>query len=148
MYMVLNYIWNRVRSEQKKRILAVDEAWILMKYEDSAQFLFSIAKRARKYYLGLTTISQDVEDFLGSPYGRAIVNNSSLNILLKQHPATIDLVTKVFNLTQAEKYFLLNSEVGEGLFFAGLNHVAIQVAASYQEDLVVNTNPENKEKKG
>jgi type IV secretory pathway VirB4 component len=146
MYMVLNYIWGKIRSEQKRRVLAVDEAWILMKYDDSAQFLFSIAKRARKYYLGLTTISQDVEDFLGSQYGRAIVSNSSLNILLKQHPATIDTVSKVFNLTQAEKYFLLNSEVGEGLFFAGLNHVAIQVVASYQEDLLINTNPETKKK--
>lgn len=144
MYMVLNFIWGRIRGELKKRILAVDEAWILMKYEDSAQFLFSIAKRARKYYLGLTTISQDIEDFLGSPYGRAIVNNSSLNLLLKQHPATIDLVAKVFHLTQAEKNFLLNSEVGEGLFFAGLNHVALRIERSYQEDLLITTNPEQK----
>lgn len=142
MYMVLNFIWNRVKSERRKRILAVDEAWILMKYEDSAQFLYSIAKRARKYYLGLTTIVQDVEDFLSSTYGKAIVNNSSLTLLLKQHPATVDLVTKTFNLTQAEKYFLLNCEVGEGLFFAGLNHIAIKVVASYQEDLLVTTNPE------
>jgi conjugal transfer ATP-binding protein TraC len=141
MYMVLNFIWNKVRGEKKKRLLTVDEAWILMKYEDSAQFLFSIAKRARKYYLGLTTISQDVEDFLGSAYGKAIVNNSSLTFLMKQHPAVIDKVSRVFNLTQAEKYFLLNSEVGEGLFFAGLNHVAIQAVASYQEDLLINTNP-------
>lgn len=142
MYMVLNFIWNRVKSERKKRVLAVDEAWILMKYEDSAQFLFSIAKRARKYYLGLTTIVQDVEDFLTSTYGKAIVNNSSLTLLLKQHPATVDLVSQVFNLTQAEKYFLLNAEVGEGLFFAGLNHIALKVVASYQEDLLVTTNPE------
>lgn len=141
MYMVLNYIWNKIRSQMKKRILVVDEAWIMMRHEDSAQFLFSIAKRCRKYYLGLTTISQDVEDFLGSPYGRAIVSNSSLTLLFKQHPATIDLVTKTFSLTQAEKYFLLNSEVGQGLFFAGLNHVAIQVVASYQEGLLINTNP-------
>jgi type IV secretory pathway VirB4 component len=145
MYMVLNFIWNRVRSDKKKRLLTVDEAWILMKYEDSAQFLFSIAKRARKYYLGLTTISQDVEDFLGSPYGRAIISNSSLNFLLKQHPAVVDKVARVFNLTQAEKYFLLNSEVGEGLFFAGMNHVAVQVVASYQEDLLINTNPAEEE---
>lgn len=145
MYMILNYIWGEVRSVQKKRLLAVDEAWIMMKYEDSAQFLYSIAKRARKYYLGLATISQDVEDFLGSPYGRAIVNNSSLTLLLKQHPATIDMVAKVFNLTQAEKYYLLNAEVGTGLFFAGLNHVALQIVASYQEDLLINTNPAAKE---
>lgn len=142
MYMILNFIWNKVRSERKKRILAVDEAWILMKYEDSASFLYSIAKRARKYYLGLTTIVQDVEDFLSSAYGRAIVNNSSLSFLMKQHPASVDLVAKTFNLTQAEKYFLLNAEVGEGLFFAGLNHIAIQTVASYQEDLLITTNPE------
>jgi type IV secretory pathway VirB4 component len=142
MYMVLNFIWNKVRSERKKRILAVDEAWILMKYEDSASFLYSIAKRARKYYLGLTTIVQDVEDFLSSTYGKAIVNNSSLSFLMKQHPASVDLVAKTFNLTQAEKYFLLNAEVGEGLFFAGLNHIAIQTVASYQEDLLITTNPE------
>lgn len=142
MYMVLNYIWNKVKSERKKRILAVDEAWILMKYEDSAQFLYSIAKRARKYYLGLTTIVQDVEDFLSSVYGKAIVNNSSLTLLFKQHPASVDLVSQVFNLTQAEKYFLLNCEVGEGLFFAGLNHIALKVVASYQEDLLITTNPE------
>jgi type IV secretory pathway VirB4 component len=142
MYMVLNYIWNRVKSERKKRILAVDEAWILMKYEDSAQFLYSIAKRARKYYLGLTTIVQDVEDFLSSPYGKAIVNNSSLTMLMKQHPAAVDLVSHTFNLTQAEKYFLLNAEVGEGLFFAGLNHIAIKIVASYQEDMLITTNPE------
>lgn len=145
MYMILNFIWNRVRSEKKKRLLTVDEAWILMKYEDSAQFLYSIAKRARKYYLGLTTISQDVDEFIGSSYGRAIISNSSLTTLLKQHPAAVDKVARVFNLTQSEKYFLLNSEVGEGLFFAGLNHVAIQVVASYQEDLLINTNPAEEE---
>lgn len=142
MYMILNYIWNKVKSDRKKRILAVDEAWILMKHEDSAQFLYSIAKRARKYYLGLSTIVQDVEDFLTSTYGKAIINNSSISVLLKQHPAAVDLVTKVFNLTQAEKYYLLNSEVGEGLFFAGLNHIAIKIVASYQEDLMITTNPE------
>lgn len=142
MYMILNFIWNKVKSERKKRILAVDEAWILMKYEDSAQFLYSIAKRARKYYLGLTTIVQDVEDFLTSTYGKAIVNNSSLTLLMKQHPASVDISTHTFNLTQAEKYFLLNCEVGEGLFFAGLNHIAIKVVASYQEDLLITTNPE------
>jgi len=141
MYIVLNYIWNKVKSEMTRRILVVDEAWYLLKHEDSAQFLFSIAKRARKYYLGLTTISQDVEDFLGSPYGKAIVTNSSLSLLLKQHPAAVDMVVKTFNLTEAEKYFLLNAEVGEGLFFAGLNHVAIQMMASYLEDQIVTTNP-------
>lgn len=142
MYSVLNFIWNKVKSERKKRILIVEEAWIMMKHEDSAQFLYSIAKRARKYYLGLTTISQDVEDFLSSDYGKAIVNNSSMTLLLKQHTATIDLITKVFNLTQAEKYFLINADVGKGLFFAGQNHIGIDIIRSYQEDMLVTTNPE------
>jgi type IV secretory pathway VirB4 component len=142
MHIILNFIWNRVKSERKKRLLIVDEAWLMMKYEESAQFIYSIAKRARKYYLGLTTISQDVDEFINSMYGRAIINNSSLTLLLKQHPAAVEMVARVFNLTQAEKYFLLNSEIGEGLFFAGLNHVALKVTASYQEDLLVTTNPE------
>jgi type IV secretory pathway VirB4 component len=142
MHIILNFIWNRVKSERKKRELIVDEAWLLMKYEESAQFLYSIAKRCRKYYLGLTTISQDVDEFVNSMYGRAIINNSSLTLLLKQHPAAVDMVAKTFNLTQAEKYFLLNCEIGEGLFFAVLNHVAIKVTASYQEDLLITTNPE------
>lgn len=142
MHIVLNFIWNRVKSERKKRMLIVDEAWLMMKYEESAQFIYSIAKRARKYYLGLTTISQDVDEFINSMYGRAIINNSSLTTLLKQHPAAVDMIAKVFNLTQAEKYFLLNCEVGEGLFFAGLNHVAIKIVPSYQEDLLITTNPE------
>jgi len=142
MHIILNFIWNRVKSERKKRMLIVDEAWLMMKYEDSAQFLYSIAKRCRKYYLGLTTISQDVDEFVSSAYGRAIINNSSLTLLLKQHPATADQIAKVFNLTQAEKMFLLNCEVGEGLFFAGMNHVALKITPSYQEDLLVTTNPE------
>lgn len=142
MHIVLNYIWNKVKSDRKKRLLIVDEAWLMMKYEESAQFIYSIAKRARKYYLGLTTISQDVDEFIGSSYGKAIINNSSLTLLLKQHPAAVDQITQVFNLTQAEKYFLLNAEIGEGLFFAGLNHVALKVTASYQEDLLVTTKPE------
>jgi conjugal transfer ATP-binding protein TraC len=140
--MVLNFIWNRIKGSRKRRILAVDEAWILMKYKDSAQFLFSMAKRARKYYLGITTIVQDVEDFLASNYGKAIINNSSMAILLKQHPAAVDSVVEVFNLTQAEKYFLLNCEVGEGLFFAGQDHAALEIVPSYAEDLLITTNPE------
>jgi type IV secretory pathway VirB4 component len=139
MHIILNFIWNRVKSERKKRLLIVDEAWLMMKYEESAQFIYSIAKRARKYYLGLTTISQDVDEFITSMYGKAIINNSSLTM---QHPAAVDQVAKVFNLTQAEKYFLLNCEIGEGLFFAGLNHVALKVTPSYQEDLLITTNPE------
>ena len=142
MYIILNFIWNLIRAELKKRIVVIDEAWLMMKYPDSASFLFGLAKRARKYYLGVTTITQDVEDFLGSPYGRPIINNSSLQFLLKQAPATIDLVAKTFNLTDVEKTFLLEAGVGEGLFFAGLKHAALKVVASYTEDQMITTNPE------
>ncbi len=142
MYILLNYIWNRVRSSLKKRILVIDEAWTMMQYEDSAKFLFALVKRARKYYLGVSTITQDVEDFIRSPYGKPIVTNSSMQILLKQSPSAIEPLQKVFNLTEGEKYMLLNSGVGQGLFFAGLKHVAIQVIASFSEDKIVTTNPE------
>lgn len=142
MYIILNYIWNRVRSSLKKRILVIDEAWSLMQHEDSAKFLFGLVKRARKYYLGVTTITQDVEDFVNSPYGKPIITNSSLQLLLKQSPSAIEPLTKVFNLTEGEKYMLLNSGVGQGLFFAGLKHVAIQIIASFSEDKIVTTNPE------
>ncbi len=141
MYIILNYIWNIVRSELKKRILAVDEAWILMQHEDSARFLFGIAKRARKYYLGLTTITQDVADFLASPYGKPIVTNSSIQLLLKQSPAAINVIAETFFLTEGEKYLLLESEVGEGIFFAGLKHAAIKIYASYVEDQIITTDP-------
>jgi type IV secretory pathway VirB4 component len=126
----------------KKRILVVDEAWYLMKHPDSANFLYSIAKRARKYFLGLTTITQDVEDFLTSDYGKAIVTNSSLQILMKQSPAAIDKVAQVFYLSEGEKHLLLSADVGEGLFFAGPNHVAIRVVASPEEHQVITTKPE------
>lgn len=142
MYIILNYIWNRIRSRLKKRLLIIDEAWTMMQYEDSAKFLFGLVKRARKYYLGITTITQDVEDFVKSKYGKPVVTNSSMQLLLKQAPAAIDTLAKVFNLTEGEKYMLLNSGVGQGLFFAGLKHVAIQIIASYTEDKIVTTNPE------
>jgi conjugal transfer ATP-binding protein TraC len=142
MYIILNFIWDLVRAEFKKRVLIVDEAWILMKHEDGASFLFGLVKRCRKYYLGVTTITQDVEDFLKSPYGRPIITNSSLQLLFKQSPATIDMVTKSFNLTEGEKSLLLEAAIGEGLFFAGLNHVAIKVIASYLEDKIITTKPE------
>ncbi|MFA6917425.1 MAG: DUF87 domain-containing protein [Candidatus Gracilibacteria bacterium] len=142
MYIVLNYIWARVRSELKKRILVVDEAWTMMQHEDSAKFLFGLVKRARKYYLGVTTITQDVEDFVQSTHGRPIITNSSLQLLLKQSPTAVEVLGKIFNLTEGEKYVLLNSGVGQGLFFAGLKHVAIQVIASYTENKIVTTNPE------
>lgn len=141
MYLVLNYIWNIVRQELKKRIMIIDEAWIMMQNDDSARFLFGMAKRARKYFLGVTTISQDVSDFLASRYGRAVVSNSSLQLLLKQSPSTIDLIQEVFHLTDEEKFLLLESDVGEGIFFAGLKHVAIHVVASYSEDQIITSDP-------
>jgi len=141
-YVILNYIWNMVRSKLKRRLLIIDEAWIMMQHEDSAKFLYGLAKRARKYYLGLTTITQDVEDFVTSPYGKPIITNSSIQLLLKQSPAAIEYLQKIFNLTDGEKYLLLNSGIGQGLFFAGNKHVAIQVIASYGEDKIITTNPE------
>jgi conjugal transfer ATP-binding protein TraC len=141
-YAIINYIWNVVRSERKKRILVIDEAWWLMQHEDSARFIFALVKRCRKYYLGITTITQDVNDFLRSQYGQAIVNNSSLQLLMRQSPAAIDLIQKTFILTEGEKYLLLESGVGEGIFFAGSKHAAIKVVASYTEDQIVTTNPQ------
>lgn len=140
-YLIIHHIWNEVRREIKKRLLVVDEAWWLMKQEDGASFLFGIAKRARKYYLGLATITQDVGDFMNSPYGKAIITNSSIQILLKQSPATIETLQEVFKLTEEEKFLLLESDVGEGIFFAGLKHAAIKVIASYTEDQIITTDP-------
>ena len=140
-YTIINYIWNIVRSESKKRILVIDEAWWMMQHEDSAKFIFALVKRCRKYYLGVTTITQDVNDFLSSPYGQAIVNNSAMQILLKQSPAAIDLVQKTFMLTEGEKYLLLECGLGEGIFFAGNKHVAMKVVASYSEDQLITSDP-------
>ncbi|MBI96803.1 conjugal transfer protein TraC [bacterium] len=142
MYIILNYIWNRVRSKMKKRLLVVDEAWTMMQHEDSAKFLYGLVKRARKYYLGVTTITQDVEDFMRSDYGKPIITNSSMQLLLRQSPTAAELLQKTFHLTEGEKYLLLNSNVGQGLFFAGNKHVAIQIIASYSENSVVTTNPQ------
>ena len=141
MYIVLNHIWNIVRAKQKRRILIVDEAWQLMKYDDSANFLFSLAKRARKYYLGLTTITQDVEDFMSNKMGRAIVMNSSMQLLLKQSAAAVDVLSDVFKLTEEERKRLSSFPIGHGLFFAGQNHVHIQVVASDTETSLISTNP-------
>lgn len=141
MYIVLSHIWNIVRAQQKRRLLLVDEAWQLMKYEDSANFLFSLAKRARKYYLGLTTITQDVEDFMSSKMGRAIVANSSMQLLLKQSASAVDVLSDVFKLTDEERKRLSNFPVGQGLFFAGQNHVHIQIVASDTEEDLITTNP-------
>jgi type IV secretory pathway VirB4 component len=133
MFIILDYVWTRIKQDRKKRLLVVDEAWYLMKYQDSASFMYSMAKRARKYNLGLTTITQDVEDFLSTDYGKAIVTNSSIQVLLKQSTAAIDKITEVFYLSEGEKNLLLSADVGEGLFFAGTNHVAIRVQASPEE---------------
>ncbi|MFA6251254.1 MAG: DUF87 domain-containing protein [Candidatus Paceibacterota bacterium] len=141
MYIVTHYIWNAVRKNIKKRLLVVDEAWWMMKSEDTASFLYSIAKRGRKYWLGLATITQDVGDFMKSAYGIPIVTNSSIQLLLKQSPATIDVLQKTFNLTDEEKYLLLEANVGEGIFFAGLKHVAIKTIASYTEDQIITSDP-------
>ncbi|HYD93030.1 MAG TPA: DUF87 domain-containing protein [Candidatus Paceibacterota bacterium] len=141
MYIVTHFIWNAVRHELKKRLLVIDEAWWMMKSEDTASFLYSLAKRGRKYYLGVSTITQDVEDFLRSPYGKPILTNSSIQLLLKQSPTTIDLLMDIFNLTDEEKFLLLESGVGEGLFFAGLKHVAIKIVASYTEDQIITSDP-------
>ena len=143
MYIVLNHIWSKVRTDQRKRILVVDEAWQLMKYPDSANFMFSIAKRARKYNLGMTTITQDVEDFISTPMGRAIVANSSIQLLLKQSPSAIDVLGQVFKLTEEELKRLANFSVGQGLFFAGQNHVMIQIIASETETGLISTTPVN-----
>jgi conjugal transfer ATP-binding protein TraC len=140
-YSIVNYIWNVVRSEVKRRILVIDEAWWLMTNEDSAKFIYALVKRCRKYYLGVTTITQDVNDFLNSPYGRAIVTNSAVQLLLKQSPAAIENIQKVFLLTKGEKYLLLEGGVGEGIFFAGRKHAAIKVVASYSEDQLITTDP-------
>lgn len=141
MYIILSHIWNIVRADQRRRLLIVDEAWQLMKYDDSANFLFSLAKRARKYYLGLTTITQDVEDFMTSKMGRAIVANSSMQLLLKQSSSAVDVLSDVFKLTDEEKKRLANFPVGQGLFFAGPNHVHIQIIASETEESLITTRP-------
>ncbi|MEK7658219.1 MAG: DUF87 domain-containing protein [Patescibacteria group bacterium] len=141
-YIVLNFVWNLIRAELKKRILVIDEAWWMMKYQDSAAFLFALAKRCRKYYLGLTTITQNVEDFMESPYGRPVITNSALQLLLKQAPSSIEAIAKAFGLSDVEKSLLLEANIGEGLFFAGLKHVAIQIVPSYFENQIITTKPE------
>jgi len=146
LFIITRYIWNVVRSKLKRRILVVDEAWWLMQTEDGASFLFGLVKRSRKYWLGVTTITQDVEDFMKSTYGKAIITNSSIQLLLKQSSASIDILQKTFNLTQQEKDLLLQAPVGEGLFFAGKKHVYISVKASYTEDQIITTAPGEVEK--
>ena len=142
MYIVMHHIWGLIRKEIKKRLLVVDEAWWMMKSEDTASFLFGLAKRGRKYYLGISTITQDVEDFLRSPYGLPIITNSSMQFMLKQSPTSIDMVQKTFNLTDEEKFLLLESGIGEGIFFAGMKHVALKVVSSETEHKIITSNPE------
>ncbi|OGD70582.1 conjugal transfer protein TraC [Candidatus Campbellbacteria bacterium RIFCSPLOWO2_02_FULL_35_11] len=141
MYIITHFIWNAIRKELRKRLLVIDEAWQMMKSEDAASFLFGISKRGRKYYLGLATITQDINDFLGSTYGLPVITNSSIQLLLKQSPTTIDAVQQTFNLTDEEKYLLLESGLGEGIFFAGMKHVAIKIVASYTEDQIITSDP-------
>jgi type IV secretory pathway VirB4 component len=141
MYTMLDFIWNKVKRDKRKRLLIIDEAWLMMQYPDAARFVYSIAKRARKYALGLSVISQDVEDFLSSDFGKAVVSNAAMQLLLKQSPTAIDKLQQVFYLTEGEKQFLLSAGVGEGIFFAGANHVAIQVVASENEYNLITTNP-------
>ena len=141
MYIITHYIWNAVRKQLKKRLLVIDEAWWMMRAEDTASFLFSMAKRGRKYFLGLATITQDVNDFLKSSYGMPLLTNSSMQLLLKQSPAAIDSLQDTFNLTDEEKFLLLESAVGEGIFFAGLKHAAIKIIASYTEDQIITSDP-------
>ena len=142
MYIILNFVWNLIRSKLKKRIMVIDEAWWMMKYKDSASFLFGLVKRCRKYYLGVTTITQDVNDFINSEYGKPIVTNSAIQLLLKQSPLAINGLGEIFNLTEGEKNFLLQANIGEGLFLTGLKHTAIKIVASYTEDQIITTNPE------
>jgi type IV secretory pathway VirB4 component len=141
MYIILQHIWNDMRTELKRRMVVVDEAWVMMQHEDAASFLFGIAKRCRKYYTGLTTITQDVSDFMASRYGRPIVTNSSMQLLLKQSPSSIDVVSETFYLTDHEKFLLLESAVGEGILFAGTKHVAVKIIASYSEDQIITSDP-------
>ena len=141
MYIIMRFIWNAIRKELKRRIVLIDEAWWMMKSEDTASFLLGLAKRGRKYFLGLVTITQDVDDFLKSSYGLPILTNSSMQILLKQSPTVIDKLQQIFDLTDEEKYLLLESDVGEGLFFVGLKHVAVKVIASYTEDQIITSDP-------
>lgn len=141
MYIITNFIWGSVRRRLAKRLMVIDEAWWMMKSEDTASFLFSLAKRGRKYYLGIATITQDVDDFLRSPYGVPMITNSSIQLLMKQSPTAIDNIQKTFNLTDEEKFLLLESSVGEGIFFAGLKHVAIKIIASYTEDQIITSDP-------
>jgi len=141
MYIITHHIWNSIRKNLRKRLLVVDEAWWMMKSEDTASFLFGLVKRGRKYYLGVATITQDVGDFLRSPYGLAIMTNSSIQMLLKQSPTAIDMLQKAFNLTEEEKYLLLESDVGEGIFIAGLKRVALKIIASYTEDQIITSDP-------
>ncbi len=139
MYNVLNYIWTRVRAQKRKRLLVVDEAWIMMKEEMSANFLYGLIKRARKYKLWVTTITQDVEDFLKSPYGKPIVSNAAMQLLLKQSASSIKSLDEAFDLSEAEKNMLVSANIWEWLLFAWQQHVWIKILASWYEQDFVST---------
>jgi type IV secretory pathway VirB4 component len=141
MHIIMHHLWNAIRKNLRKRLLVIDEAWWMMQSEDTASFLFKLAKRGRKYYLGLATITQDVGDFINSPYGMPIISNSSIQLLMKQSPSVINKIQDTFNLTDEEKYLLLESDVGEGIFFAGRKHVALKIIASYTEDQIITSDP-------
>lgn len=141
MYIILQFIWNEMRAELKKRLVVVDEAWVMMQHEDAASFLYGVAKRCRKYYTGLTTITQDIADFMASRYGKPVITNSSIQLLLRQSPAAIDVIAETFYLTDQEKFLLMESNVGEGIFFAGAKHVAVKIVASYSEDQIITSDP-------
>ncbi len=146
MYLILEYIWTKIRKDKKRRILIIEEAWFMMLHDDSAKFLYSIAKRARKYHLGVTTVTQDVDDFLQNEMGRAIIANSSMQLLFVQSPTGMKRLKPAFDLTQGETDFLLHCDLGQAIFFAGNSHVAIQVVSSQAEHDLITTNPKDLEK--
>ncbi len=147
MYVILDFIWTRVKKDFKKRLLIIDEAWYFMQHPDSGRFIYSMAKRARKYYLGITTITQDVEDFLHNDFGKAIVSNASIKFLMKQSSASVPALAETFYLSEGERQLLVSADVGEGVFFAGQNHVALRVVASPEEHEVITTDPREVEAK-
>jgi type IV secretory pathway VirB4 component len=141
MLVVANFVESQVKTDPQKRILVVDEGWILLQHEESARFIAGLTRRARKYYLGVTIISQQANDFLSQDYGRAIASQSSLRILMKQDTTTIKKVASEFNLSEYEQHFLLTCDKGEALIIADQNHVAVKVVASEKEHPLITTDP-------
>lgn len=141
MMVVSNFVHSQVKANLQKRILVIDEGWMLLQHEESARFVSGLVRRARKYYLGVTIISQQANDFLNQEYGRAIASQSSLRILMKQDTTTIKKVVEEFNLSEYEKHFLLTCDRGEALIIADQNHVALKVVASEKEHPLLTTDP-------